>query len=283
MSLLFFGFIFCTILALLYLVRNPLRVKKALWIDPHPMPITDPPALEDWPEVAQFLENGDQFESLGYQKEGLIVISEMTPNALVFYQPFRSFEDVSSGSLTVTLSKANNAWRVVDKRIGFQTHFSDESSITSGFASTLEILGPPEGHEKFLITWTENIAELFSIHQRLTGHLAGDQIKIDLVAEKFGGDMSMAIMSRAWADWKRACETKYFYLEQGRKNPASESAQTPINPYAAPNVSPQRLQEDRVFLTYRGAYRLTWGLLFPVKQIRRWISGRKTKRVLRRC
>jgi len=271
-------FVAC-IIGIRYL-RLPLQVKETVWIDPRPVPLEDPPTVEQGTEVSKFFEKVEQFELLGYRKEKLIVFSEITPNSIVFVQPFRNFEEVCVGSLVVTLQKEGDSWRVVDKRIGFQTSFSDESAIASGFSLTQEMLGPPEGHESFLVPWTQDVAQLNSIHQRLVGYFGRNQVKVDIVAENYNGDMTKALVERSWADWQRYSESKYFYLEKGHKHSVSDSTQTSTNPYAAPTVSPQ---SDRLLLNYRGAYLLTWGILFPFKQILRWNGGRKTKRVLRRC
>ena len=259
---------------------TPITVKRTLWVDPNSVPTIDSASIEDWPDVAELLQVGEQIEGKEFQKEELLIFDNMMPNSMLFVQPFRNLEDVCSSAVTIVLSKVLGTWKVTESKIEFETCFSDDSVVTTIFALNLEIIGSPEGRQYFFVTWTHDPEELLAIHNRLIGYLGPGKQKVDPVERKYGGNMSRFILHSMRDEWERHRAAGIFYLEDEKSSPEVTVVEEPINPYAPPISSPR---PGRLYLSFKGAYVLTWGILFPIKQIRRWGAGRKTKGVLRRC
>lgn len=264
----------------IYLVI-PISVKGKVWVDPQPVPSIDSREIENWPDVVELLEIGDQIEAMGYQKEELLIFDGMMPNTMFFIQPLRNLDQACLGMISIGLSKVLDKWRVAEQKVEFQSFFSDKSSISTAFALTLELIDPPKGRQDFIVTWTEEPDELLAIHNRLIGHLAPNQQPMEVVQKLYDGDTTRFILQSLCDEWERYCAAGIFYRSEGRgTSPVQSMSDEPINPYAAPNTS---RTANRLLLTYKGACYLTWSVSAPFKQIRRWRAGRKTKRVLRRC
>jgi hypothetical protein len=206
-------------------------------------------------EVAgHFRRVTEALKPTGFEVVQGMALPNQTPRvqALVLLLVHRANKDAALA--TAIYAQTPEGTKLQTAYVEIVSRFQDESAVQT---NNTEQLGAFPKRPKFTTTRLPMIRKadrLYRLHQALEKRHGSKERKILRVEDEFRGD-AVAYLSRAMVEELEAqIETGYMYLSQ------NEGLYRP---------------------TWKGAFLMTWALLWPFSAMRRWLRDREAQRLLR--
>jgi hypothetical protein len=187
-----------------------------------------------------------RLEALGFRSVGHFLIDRSVPNARAYVS---LFENPRAGRTAQYFTVFGI--RQVTTTLAFRTEFADGTALVTGNTRIATVLPPRlfrEGSMSF--PWVDDPEFLYEIHAASVVHYASDAIPIPTAIE----DPIEFLNASHRRELARFVEAGYYRLDEASR---------------------------RYRLTWKGAFVMSWKLLWPIKSIRLMLRRRKAARLLR--
>jgi hypothetical protein len=235
-------------------VVGPLLIHRTMKMSAEPrlLPFAlDHPSLPL--EVARdFQTVADQLRPAGFEPIAGFALPEQTPKvrAILLFLANRRARDVALASAMYTDKPAGPPQRIF--YVEFVSHFRDGTVVHTNNAPQRGVFGPRPTHTAGRFPMVKEAGRLYRLHEALVErHPSG--VKRFRLDEEFAGDAQAAVAAGLVEEMEAQLTTGYLYL------------------------SPQ----EKVFRpTWKGAFLMTWKLLWPAKAIRQLRQEREATRLM---
>jgi hypothetical protein len=239
---------------LLPYVAGPLLIHRTMKLSAEPRLIPfalDHPSLP--PEVARDFETvTDQLGPAGFEPVAGLALPEQTPKvrAILLLLANRTTRDVAMVSAMYAENASGPPRRVF--YVEFVSRFRDGTVVLTNNSPQPGAFGPRPTHTVGRFPAVKEADRLYRLHQALAErHPSG--VKVLRLDEEFAGDARTAVAASLVEEMEAQLTTGYLYL------------------------SPQ----DNVYRpTWKGAFLMTWKLMWPMKAIRRVLQEREAARLM---
>jgi hypothetical protein len=194
-------------------------------------------------------ETVPELEALGFRSLGHFRSERSVPNVASFVSLFDHPRERRTAQL-FTVFGASGPIRKVSTVLAFKTEFTDGTWLITGNDQIPSVFPPSQRREGSMsFPWVTHPARLYEIHRASVAHYASDGIP----AETDIQDPIEFLRSTSQRELARFAEVGYYRLDEAR-------------------------QVYR--LTWKGAYLMTWKLMWPINRIRQMLRRRKAARML---
>ena len=210
-------------------------------------------------DAGQYLIDAtNQLIELGFDPVCMVDIPQLVPNARAFLKLFIHPQHDDEAAIEVFFLKQSDEWKQHSMCVEFSTEYSDGTVVTTGNSKVLYAW--PVADYKTISQFPEarELAWLYEAHAAICKLKAlGKRKTIDLFT-KYNGDAVRRLADSMDREHDPALEAGYLYLLETTAR--QDRARTP-NPYAPPS---SEAVPARYGATVKGAYLMTWQLLWPI-------------------
>jgi hypothetical protein len=241
-------------LILIIYVGGPVMIRMTLKqaAEPEVIPFPlDHPSLPT--EVARaFHTVTEQLRPEGFEPVAALALPRQMANvkAILLLLANRKARDIALA--TTIYGAAPGATPTLVAYVEFVSHFRDGTVVATNNTATAGVFGPRPTHTMGRFPWVQDVRRLYELHRALVArHGTGDKrLRLD---EEFHGDACAAMARSLIEELEAQIPTGYLYL------------------------SP----EEKVYrATWKGAFLMTWKLLWPMKAIRQKQRERQARRLM---
>ncbi|MBV9850180.1 MAG: hypothetical protein JO250_10945 [Armatimonadetes bacterium] len=229
----------------------------------------------DWtrvpPEARQYLiENAGVLEALGFQAAAYVASTGMTANVLPLLIISINRVTGEKAMTAVFYALSQGTARLTARYVEFTTWFADGRSLDTSNNSTARAFASSPDHPLHRFPMVSEPAQLLAVHRRLS--------------QQFEEEIENAPPAVTWHFTHRMAVTGTNRVLPRPGEEVAELAEVVVASYD------RQCHAGRLYLdaaagayrpTLRGAYLMTWGLLWPVTVLRRAVERRRAIRVLR--
>lgn len=207
------------------------------------------------------IEATEQLVELGFDPVCMVDIPQMVPNARACLKLLIHPQHKDEAAIEVFFLKQSKKWKQHSMCIEFSTEFSDGTFVTTGNAKVMYVW-PIADHKT--ISQFPNASQsawLYEAHTAICNSIAfGKRKTIDLYSKR-DGDFVNRLAEGMDREHGPAIEKGYLYLLESKPRQDHSGI---ANPYAPPSSEEVPAQYGA---TIKGAYLMTWQLLWPISTI----------------
>ncbi len=241
------GFVSVVYLAMPCFIKYTLRFRRHFSLDE-----VDPAELPS--QVAAFFHlSAEQMEPIGFRAVRHFLISDLLPNVTAVIVVFenRVQDEVAIAAVMFAYKDSSGKKEVLlqEKYVEFSTEFINDTEISTNNNRQESAFKPVSRRRIMQFPDTEDISTLYSAHQLLLQRFATQP--------------------------KRTLPHPEQWAEEIRNNMTRELLEQIETGYLKTDAS-----QEFFLATWKGAYLMTWKLMLPIAQIRRWNRRRKARHLL---
>jgi hypothetical protein len=245
-------------LALLVYVGGPVLVHSKLKqaADPRliPFPVDHPDLPKDADRTFQSVI--DQLRPAGFEPVTGLAMPDQTPNVKAIMLVLANRPAKDSAFVTIAyarvVTQGSAEWQKKSYSVEFVSNFRDGTAVHTTNTRTPAVMAPWPGHAMARFPDVQNARRLYRLHRGLVARAPspGQVFRVD---EEFRGDAAAAVAASAVEQLEAQVPAGYMYL--------------------APDEGVYRP-------TWKGAFLMTWRLLWPVTALRRTALDRRARRLM---
>ena len=233
--------------------------------------------LMDWnrvpAEAQKYLqENGQALMALGFHPAAYLYGSGLTANVLPLLVVSINRQTGDKAMTSVFYAGAGGVMKLKTRYVEFTTWYADGSSVDTNTNGSLGAFIPDPKHPTYRFPDVTDVAQLLALHQRLTQDME----------YRLRGDWPPAVTPQGFTHRVAVPGTIKMLPKPGEE--VEDLVEVMIDGYER-QCRAGRLHYDAGAGAYRptlrGAYLMTWGLLWPVTVLRRAGRRRRAARLLR--
>lgn len=215
-------------------------------------------------EVDEYLGTTSQrLAEMGFEPVGLVSVPQMVSNVRLWMKWFINQQTEDHAFIQVYFSKPNEEWSLFTQCVEFNSEYGKDFEVNTTNQKVMPIW--PEDPRRVISYFPEqnDLAWLYGAHQAICRHHAGARKKTLDLYSQYNGDVVRSLVDAMHRDSTHPLREGYIYLI--KQEPAEENAYAPPNQTAPASV---------YGATLKGAYVMTWQLIWPIKPMmrRRFIS-----------
>lgn len=226
--------------------------------------------------------------ALGFEPNFLADLPQALDNVRATVKRFSQSGNDDAAMIEVFEIQVLGEWKLHMMCVEFCADFIDDSEISTGNMSVLPCWPLADGKIMSLFPKEKNITRLYQAHQAICRHLAPNRTRIDHFISTHHRNATTYLQDGIRREHIPPLNAGYLYSVDDEVSfssasvplPGIESDQTAAlhNPYAAPQHSslPSKFRP-----TLKGAYLMTWRLLWPVSRLSLWYHSYCSRQRLR--
>jgi hypothetical protein len=200
----------------------------------------------------------EQLTELAFNPICMVDIPQMVPNARACLKLFIHPQHQDEAAIEVYFLKQSNEWKQHSMCVEFSTEYSDGTVVTTGNAKVFSVWPIADYKTISQFPKANDLKWLYEAHTAIcTLKALGKRKTIDLYT-KYNGDAVSCLADAMDREHGPAVEAGYLYLLE---TTARQDRAGTLNPYAPPS---SEAVPARYGATFKGAYIMTWQLLWPI-------------------
>jgi hypothetical protein len=260
----------------LYFFAVPLVTKFTFQTEAEPtLVLADIDSRLDDQADAYLAETTRQLVDLGFDPVCLISVPQMVANVKAWVKLFVHPQQDDSALVELFFVQQGEQWKLQNECVEISSEYSDGTVVTTGNNQVLPSWPISERKTLSVFRGVQELGWLYRAHQaicRLIG--PGKRKVVDLYSE-YDGDAVACLAAGMKRENAPAIEAGYLYYKDGQST--HDGAVSTPNPYAPPSATsvPAHLRA-----TWKGAYLMTWKVLWPINRFLMRSRVRRSYRLL---
>jgi hypothetical protein len=242
--------IFFLVVLALYYIASPILVRAATWMNPNPR---IEPVWPEYlpPEIGYYLRGAaESLTADGFAPVAHFRIAEMVPNVEALITLCINAATRDKAMAAVMVGQSGGQTRLTARYVEFSTRYADGTILDTNNTSELSSFRPVPEKKTFQLPRVQDPRMLYRVHQALMERFAPGKTKV-LPSES---DMAVYLRRVFEEDFERQ---------------------------AAMGLLKLSTFDGRYRMTWKGAFVMTWGLLWPMKPLRIAARDRQAAGLLR--
>lgn len=242
---------------LLPYVLGPILIRATLKQSAVPEVATFEPDNPRIPKAVarHFAQVTEELQGEGFEVVQGLVLPEQTPNVKAFILMFANRKERDAAIATAMYVDGLEGRKLQTAYVEIVSRFHDGQLIQTNNTSELGAFPPRPGHTTIQLPMVQEAARLYRLHHALADEHGSRTDKTLRLDDEFHGDAAAYLEAAIVEELEAQLDTGYMYLSR------SESAFRP---------------------TMKGAFLMTWGMLWPFKALRSAARDRRGLRLIAR-